>query len=458
MALLEEARRQTARTRVGDLATAALGPLVAGYTAIAAVFATVTALAPKAAFTADGVLLAAVPGWLAAHQVPLVIGGRELGVLPLLATLLVAALVGATARAVAARTSAMGPRETGWIGGAVVLGHAGAGLAAALVLDGPVEADPLAGFYYPALISAIACAVALAGRSGLLERVSARVDPAAVRGLRAGLLGTAALVLIGALVLLFGLVTSFGEVGALFTGGAGAGAGLLLLSVGYLPNAIVAAVGFAAGPGFGIGGVAVGPLEFAGGPLPAVPLLGALPSAAHGWWPALLLLPALAGALVGWVLREVDESPFARLRAVAVAAVVVAAAFAVLAGMAGGALAGGPFDPVDLRASGLSLALVGWIGLPGAAVAWFAGTHPVAAGLIGPEEAERPDSDEQAAPADDSDEPAEPAEPADGDEPDETAEPAESDEPAEPDVSDEDESPAADTGVASDTDAADRDR
>lgn len=479
MALLEKAREDTAGTRFRAIAGVALVPPLVGYSAIAVVLAFVTATAPRAAVTADGVLAAALPGWLAAHQVPLIVQGRELGALPLLPTLLLALLVGRVARSAAERIDARGPRETGWIAGAVVLTHAVAGLAVALVLDGPVEADPLAGFYYPALISGFACAVALARRSGLLDVAAERVDPLALRGLRAGLLACAALAAVGAAVVVFGLATSFSEVVALHSGGAGAAAGLFLLSLGYLPNAVAAGLAFAAGPGFALGEASVAPLDFTGGTAPAVPLLGALPSTAQVWWPVLLLLPAAVGALVGWVLREVDESPAVRLRAVAVAAVVVALGVAVVAGASGGALAGGPFDPLDLRAAALSLALVGWIGLPGAAVAWFAGTHPVAAGLIGPDDddapaasADEPDTADEAgdaavtesAESPESTEPAESAESAEDTEDTEHAgdsggagetgeggaEPAES--------AGEDGPEGAGPGVSSDTDAADQDR
>src|SRR5436309_136169 len=70
--------------RVRVLAMVALGPLITGYAAVAAVFALVTAVASRAHFSTTGVLTAAMPGWLAAHQVPVKIEGHELGALPLL--------------------------------------------------------------------------------------------------------------------------------------------------------------------------------------------------------------------------------------------------------------------------------------------------------------------------------------------------------------------------------------
>ncbi|MBC6446247.1 cell division protein PerM [Actinokineospora xionganensis] len=401
MALLETDRiTPVARARV--LAVAALGPLLTGYAAVAAVMALVTAIASRSHFSTVGVLIAALPGWLAAHQVPLIVQGHELGVLPLLPTLLLVVVVARTAAGAAERVDAVGPRETGHVILAVVAAHAAFGLTIAVVLGGgPVVVDPLAGFYYPALLAGLAAYVGLLRRSGTLDWCAERVDDFAWAGLRAGLLAVAALVAAGSLVVTFGLAMSYGAANTMFAvDGPGSALGMLLLSAGYLPNAVIAGTAFIAGPGFSMGAVSVAPLDFDGGPVPALPLLSALPEQAAAWWLALFLLPAAIGALVGWVLRSVAESPKDRLRSVAVASVVVALSFAVLAGSAGGALGGGPFHPLDLRAALVSFALACWVAVPGGFVAWFAGERPVVEGPVGlidpedPEEEEPEDSDE----------------------------------------------------------------
>lgn len=401
MALLETDRiAPVARARV--LVVAALGPLLTGYAAIAAVMALVTAVASKAHFSTLGVLTAALPGWLGAHQVPLIVQGHELGVLPLLPTLLLTLLVGRTAAGAADRLDAVGMRETGHIVFAVVAAHAVFGLTIALVIDGgPVVVDPLAGFYYPALLAGLAACVGLLRRSGALDWCADRVDDLAWAGLRAGGLAVAGLVAAGSLVVAFGLATSFGAANTMFAlDGPGSALGMLLLSAGYLPNAVIAGTAFIAGPGFSMGSVSIAPLDFDGGPVPALPLLSALPEQAAAWWLVLFLLPAAVGALVGWVLRAVAESPKDRLRSVAVASVVVALSFAVLAGSAGGALGGGPFHPLDLRAALVSFALACWVAVPGGFVAWFAGERPVIEGPVGlidpeePEDAEDPEGSE----------------------------------------------------------------
>jgi hypothetical protein len=398
MALLETDRTApVARARV--LAVAALGPLLTGYAAVAAVMALVTAIASRSHFSTVGVLIAALPGWLAAHQVPLIVQGHELGVLPLLPTLLLTLLVARTAAGAAERVDAVGLRETGHIVFAVVAAHAAFGLTIALVLEGgPVVTDPLAGFYYPALLSGLAASVGLARRSGALEWCAERVDDLAWAGLRAGALAVAGLVAAGSFVVAFGLAMSYGAANSMFAlDGPGSALGMLLLSAGYLPNAVIAGTAFIAGPGFSMGSVSIAPLDFDGGPVPALPLLSALPEQAAAWWLALFLLPAAVGALVGWVLRSVAESPKDRLRSVAVASVVVALSFAVLAGSAGGALGGGPFHPLDMRAALVSFALACWVAVPGGFVAWFAGERPVIegpVGLIDPEDPEDEDPED----------------------------------------------------------------
>jgi hypothetical protein len=97
----------------------------------------------------------------------------------------------------------------------------------------------------------------------------------------------------------------------------------------------------------------------------------------------LFVLPLIVGIVVGRWLRDIDEDPLARLRAVAVATGVVAVCFIGLAGTSGGRLGRGAFDPVSMRALALSIALVLWTAVPGAFVAWFGGPRPAAEPMPG---------------------------------------------------------------------------
>jgi hypothetical protein len=81
----------------------------------------------------------------------------------------------------------------------------------------------------------------------------------------------------------------------------------------------------------------------------------------------------------------------------------------ILAGSAGGPLGGGRFDPVDLRAASLSVALVAWVGLVGAGVAWFGGARAAldgSSGLLDEVEPAEPDEDIREEPEPTEEEPA----------------------------------------------------
>ncbi|TDV41379.1 DUF6350 family protein [Actinophytocola oryzae] len=369
--------------RFRALVLLAVGPLVGGYVLVATLLALVTGTAGNARFTTSGVLTAALPGWLAAHQVPVEILGRELGVLPILPTIGVVLVTAKIAALTAERLDLRRPRQVSVVIGTVAVAHAVAGLVVArLTADTVVSAGTLDALYYPALVAALAATLGVARRGRLREAVAGRVDAVAFDGLRAGAFAVVLLLAAGGAVLTFGLVTSVPAARDLFPAGAGNAVGMLLLCLGYLPNAVVAATGFIAGPGFSLGAVAVSPIEFHGGATPGVPLLAALPEYQALWWPALFVLPLAVGIAVGRRLRDVDEDPVARLRGVAVAGGIVAVCFVVFAGTAGGRLGAGPFDPVSMRAAALSVALVLWIAVPGAIVAWFGGPHPADVGLI----------------------------------------------------------------------------
>ncbi|HEY0454179.1 DUF6350 family protein [Actinophytocola sp.] len=390
-------------TRIRVLTVAALGSVLTGYAAVAALLAFVTAIAPLAHFTTTGVVFSALPAWLAAHQVPIAIGGLELGMLPLLPTVGMVVIAARAAAGAAERLGLYGPWQAGQVVGALALAHGGSGLAIALVVsDEQVSVDPLAAFYYPALIAALAATIGVARRCGLVDALVERADPVALRGLRAGAVAVVLLLAAGAAVLTFALLTSVAtakDLFATFAPGFGNGMGMLLLSAGFVPNAVIAGAGFLAGPGFSMGIVSVSPLEFSGGPVPGLPLLAALPEEPAAWWPVLFLLPLGIGVLVGRRLRDASDEPMARVRGAAVAAGVVAIAFVVLAGSAGGRVGMGPFDPVSMRAAAVSMALVLWIGVPAAVTAWFSGPRPVRdepPGLITPDDAEVEDEVEDA--------------------------------------------------------------
>ncbi|MEU3275486.1 DUF6350 family protein [Saccharomonospora sp. NPDC006951] len=434
--------------RCRALAAAALSPLVAGYAVVAAVFAVVTAAASQAEFSPLGVVLGAGPGWLAAYQVPLDIGGAPLGVLPLLPTVGVCLLIARTAASTAQRLRCTEPGQSGFIIGVIAAAHALAGIAISVLAGGELGVEPLAAFLVPALVSAAAAALGVAGRCGFVAAARNHLDPVALRGMRAGALGLAALLCAGAVTFLFATALSVPTVRSLFAAnaeGAGSGAGMLLLCLGYLPNAMVLSLGFVTGPGFSIGSVTVAPFTFSGGPVPGVPLLAGLPEQQAAWWPVLLVLPAAAGALVGWSLRKSHDNPMVRLRTVGVAGALVGFGTVVIGTLAGGRLGSGALDPVSVPLGMLSIVAFLWIAVPGGFVAWFAGPRAVkpvatdaAAAPTGTGVAVADDAGDQADDDHDGQDPEDPEDPNPGDI-DDTDEATEVEAEADEDVADEDE-------------------
>src|SRR3954453_17888159 len=121
-------------------------------------------------------------------------------------------------------------------------------------------------------------------------------------------LGGALLVLIAAFVAGWHQVLLLHH--ALAPGVAG-GLVLILAQLTVLPNLLIWSAAWTSGPGFAVGtGTSVMPGHTELGPLPAVPVLGALPTpgAGPGWAWAALAVPGLAGALAGWcLLRAAPE-------------------------------------------------------------------------------------------------------------------------------------------------------
>ena len=166
---------------------------------------------------------------------------------------------------------------------------------------------PLAGIG-ALLLAGRPAAAACCGRPSLGPALARRVPSWLPAVARAVLAGVGALVAAGLALLLVALVWHAGTfaelVGALQPGFVG-GVILLLGCVLLLPNGALWAVAYAAGPGFTVGaGTGISPFGATLGPVPAFPLLAALPGdgTPAPAVRAVLLLPVLAGVLAGWVV------------------------------------------------------------------------------------------------------------------------------------------------------------
>jgi hypothetical protein len=140
---------------------------------------------------------------------------------------------------------------------------------------------------------------------------------------------------------------------------------LLLLQLGYLPNAIAWAIAFTLGPGFAFGSATVvAPTGSALAQLPAFPMLAALPPGLHsampGWLgPTVLALPYLAGGFGGLLL--VRAAPALALDAAPLWGLVVGALSGGVLGLLA-ALSGGPLGDGRLASVGPSAWQVAVVG------------------------------------------------------------------------------------------------
>ncbi|WP_051898777.1 cell division protein PerM [Sciscionella sediminilitoris] len=388
-----------------------LGALLAGYAVCAAIAAVVLASAPNAPFSAGLSFGSALLLWLGANHVPLTISGAELGVLPLALTLLFGWFLARAARTTVRRRETRDPAH----GGVVCAVLAGSNAIAGAVIAGCVGgASPVTAFFACAVLGGLAALLGVLRDSGILDLIRDRLGPLGTHGVRLGIIAVFGLIAMGAVTFALASLVCAGTGASLFelaAPGAGSGFGMLLLCLGYLPNAAIAGLSFAAGPGFSLGTYSASPVGFHGGAVPPMPLLAALPDHFSVWWLVFFALPLMAGAAIGWLARTLDESPIQRLRIIAIAALVAAVFVLVLAALAGGALGAGAVDPVVVPAGGLALAVFGWIGLVGGTVTWFAGPSLLPESVPDAEDEQEPDLLGEFDDLEDSAEAAEPAEP-----------------------------------------------
>ncbi|MFP5346725.1 MAG: DUF6350 family protein [Actinomycetes bacterium] len=289
----------------------------------------------------------ACAGWLLAHHAGIGVDGGHVSLAPLGLTLVPVAWCWSAGRRLAEALAVVGPTGlrrqavsalAAFTGGYAVLA------AVVSLVTGTSLARPAASqaFLGAVLLSGTAGGAALARRllttrtdggtlaSYVVRRL--RLTAPARRVLRLGGIALGAWVAAGAALTVVALLLGWGRIAALreaLAPGLVGGFGLTLLDLAYLPTAVLWAAAWLTGAGFSVGvGTAVTPAGTSLGPLPAVPLLGALPEPGAapvlGW--AVLGVPVLVGVLVGWRLR-VGSPQLSRGRAAALSAPV-----AILAG------------------------------------------------------------------------------------------------------------------------------
>jgi hypothetical protein len=213
---------------------------------------------------------------------------------------------------------------------------------------------------------------ALASLAGLRSaRPGAARVPAAVR---AGLIAALLLIAAAGVALTVLLLARFADVVALdesLNAGVLGGFVLTCAQILAMPAFVVWTVAWLVGAGSALGaGSITGPFAGQVGPLPALPVLGAVPVDPPSWAAAVLLLPALAGFAAAVLVRRGG----ARTSAVPlglVCGVVAGVAIGCLASAASGAAGPGRFasvGPDALLVTGLTAVLVGLPAMLAAAV------------------------------------------------------------------------------------------
>jgi Family of unknown function (DUF6350) len=362
--------RATGARQARDLVRVAFGPAVVALVIIAAVTLLQLLIANS---DMTGALGAIASMWLGVHQVPISIGGRELGVMPLLPVML---MVWGTARSTARATSV----SSSWLvvrwvvasslGGPLLM----TAIALAVIHD---ASSVITELQTPSALRAFTSVLvvhAIGAAIGVWSRVGRRALAASplpnwlgdsVRAAAAGVLalfGLSGLVTAGSLVVhwstmqeLYGITDSiFGQLS------------LTVLSALYAPNVIVGTSAVAVGSSAHLGFATFSSFTVFGGDIPALPVLAALPTPPLGpVWVALLIIGAASGVAVGQQCARHPLPVVPALAKLLVAAIAGALVMSLLAYAGSGRL--GNFGDVGVDQDALVVgvffwfAVVGWV-------------------------------------------------------------------------------------------------
>lgn len=333
--------------------------------------------------TRDAVRVGA-DAWLLAHGSGLQLRGATVTALPLGLTLLCGWTVHRSGRWAARRAGLAGADVRVVLALTAVLASAYAVVALVVAV---LAAHPVA---QPGVLRAGLGALLLAGfagGTGVLAASGHARTPAGPAWLRAVPTGAATTVLLllaaGSVLVAAALIVDFGTAATVLSRLHADDAGGLMYTVvgaAFVPNAVALATTYLLGPGFAVGtGTLVSPTAVMLGPVPAFPLLAALPDdgATPAWTTGLLAVPvvlAAVGAVLAGRLAPVSRYDHGALRGLAIglgAALLVTLVAALAGGAAGpGRMAdvGAPVLDV-LGAAAVSLGAGGLIG--GLVSAWW---------------------------------------------------------------------------------------
>ncbi|KZS62356.1 DUF6350 family protein [Mycobacterium ostraviense] len=359
-----------------DLVKVAFAPAVVALVIIAAVTLLQLLIANS---DMTGALGAIASMWLGVHQVPISIGGRELGVMPLLPVLL---MVWGTARTTALATS----RYSSWLvvrwvvasalGGPLLI----AAIALAVIHDASSvitelqTPNALRAFTGVLVVHAIGAAIGVWSRVGRRALAASPLPNWLGDSLRAAAGGVLALLGLSGLVTAGSLVVHWATMQELYgiTDSIWGQFNLTALSVLYAPNVFVGAAAVAVGSSAHIGFATFSSFTVFGGDIPAVPILAAAPTPPLGpAWVALLIIGAASGVALG---QQCARRPLPLLPAMAkvlVAALIGALVMALLGYAGGGKL--GNFGDVGVDEGALLIGVFFWFTVVGCLTVAMAG-------------------------------------------------------------------------------------
>ena len=302
--------------------------------------------------------------WLLGHGGALALGEVAITLVPIGVSLLAVGGVAASMRRV---------RPTTWwpVGAGVLVYTAfAAGFSALAGTPGSWR-----GVLGAPVLAALGCLVAMRGRLPAdLVRLLARIPVSVRAGVRVGVFAGAALLAVAAATVIAAVVIGFSRVMDLHRALVPDGVSSVIIVLAQMllfPTLVLWATGFLTGPGFAVGeGTSFSPTGIETGPLPVVPVLGALPEpdGPAGSVGFVVLLGVAAGALAGLWLRRRHPAPLADTALAVVASVLTAAlAIGVLAALSSGSVGPGRMAQVGPDAVAVGVA-VAWQLALGAAI------------------------------------------------------------------------------------------
>lgn len=319
--------------------------------------------------------------WLSAHGVPLELATGSLTLHPLGVTVVVLALLWRGGRWAGRSAAPPTFAAAGRLAALLAIGYGGATTVLAVAGTGPAaRPDVVVAAIAGVGLAAVVGGLGVLSGAALLPRVRERIplvwrialDTGAAAALV--LAGLAALLLAGVLVVRRGPAY---DIAASVSPDATGWPLLLLLNAALVPNAVLAVLAYATGPGFAVGvgtSVTLGGSEL--GPLPPLSILAAVPGSAAP--PpaayAVLLIPVVAGIVAG--LLAVRRSGTLRPELCALAGLAaggVAGVLTMAAAWAGsGGLGTGQLSTFGATAWMVGAAVAVEVGVVAAATAWVA--------------------------------------------------------------------------------------